>query len=87
VWFTSFANQRLGRLADGELDVISSTAHGDLWISEFSTNRLTRLDIASGNPVASVALPANASEPLNVTSDSAGILWYAAQHGAVGRGR
>src|SRR5207248_4022332 len=94
LWFTSFPNSRIGRLRPNrDLEVwehagnpfgITTTPQGEIWVAEFSANRLTRLDPATAEGALSVELPTEKSEPLNLTSDPSGALWYAAQTGRVG---
>jgi streptogramin lyase len=94
LWFTCFANNQIGRLAlDRDLAVwehggnpfgITATPGGDIWVSEFSGNRITQVHARSGDVQPSVPLPTPDSQPQNLVSDASGALWYTAQTGRVG---
>jgi streptogramin lyase len=94
VWFTDFMESQLGRvMEDGSCQTwhwpgrphgIATTLNGELWITEFDGNCVTRVDATSVVAVERSQLPHSSSQPLSLAADAAGRLWFAEQVGRVG---
>jgi streptogramin lyase len=95
VWFTDFHHGKLGKLDNsGAIEIfdapgspfgITTTSDEEIWITEFSGNRITRIDPQTGDLVDTVELPTAACQPQMLISGDAGELWYSMQTGGVGR--
>jgi streptogramin lyase len=92
VWFTSFAHKKVGWYEQGnvtEIDFdgspfgIIATPRSDIWVTDFSGNRLAQLDPESGVVERYVELGTLNAEPQLLACDAAGDLWVTLQRGSV----
>jgi streptogramin lyase len=92
VWFTSFAYKKVGWYEQGEVSEIDfdgspfgiiATPSSEIWVTDFSGNRLAQLDPESGVVERYVELGTLNAEPQLLACDASGNLWVTLQKGSV----
>jgi len=92
IWFTSFGYKKVGWLQrnqitevdfDGSPFGLIATSSTEIWVTDFSNNRLALLDPEDGSIVRYVNLNTSRTEPQLLAADSSGDLWVTLQKGAI----
>jgi streptogramin lyase len=92
IWFTSFGYKKVGWLQgdqitevdfDGSPFGILAISASEIWVTDFSNNRLALLDPNSGTVDRYVNLNTSKTEPQLLIADTSGDLWVTLQKGSV----